>query len=84
MARKKRRRSSRKKRQEYPGWLWMLFGLALGLSVAFAVYVKDRTPTQTAATPRKSADMESATIRVRGAGDSGRRASDTCMIHPVW
>ena len=25
-----------------PGWVWMLFGLAIGLSVAAAVYVKDR------------------------------------------
>jgi len=46
MAKRKRRRSSRSTRkQEYPGWLWMLFGLSLGLSVAFAVYVKDRGPT---------------------------------------
>jgi len=45
MAQRKRRRSSRaKKRAEYPGWVWMLFGLSLGLSVAFAVYVKDRQP----------------------------------------
>jgi len=45
MAQRKRRRSSRaKKKAEYPGWLWMLFGLSLGLSVAFAVYVKDRQP----------------------------------------
>ena len=40
MAARKRRRSRSK--QEYPGWLWMLFGLSIGLSVAFAVYVKDR------------------------------------------
>ena len=53
MAQRKRRRSSRRqKQQEYPGWLWMLFGLALGLSVAFAVYVKDRSPEQVAATPQ--------------------------------
>lgn len=53
MAQRKRRRSSRrKKREDYPGWLWMLFGLALGLSVAFAVYVKDNTPDQAAATPQ--------------------------------
>lgn len=43
--RKKKRRSSRSsKQQEYPGWAWMIFGLAIGLSVAFAVYVKDRGP----------------------------------------
>ncbi len=47
MAQRKRRRSSRsRKKQEYPGWLWMLFGLSLGLSVAFAVYVKDREPAE--------------------------------------
>ena len=48
MAQRKRRRSSRRnnrrQQQDYPGWLWMLFGLALGLAVAFAVYVKDRRP----------------------------------------
>ncbi|MDX1434249.1 MAG: SPOR domain-containing protein [Gammaproteobacteria bacterium] len=53
MAQRKRRRSSRsQKRQEYPGWLWMLFGLALGLSVAYAVYVKDRRPDTAARTPQ--------------------------------
>ena len=47
MAQRKRRRSSRaRKKQEFPGWLWMLFGLSLGLSVAFAVYVKDREPVE--------------------------------------
>ncbi len=52
MAQRKRRRSSRRNRrqQDYPGWLWMLFGLALGLAVAFAVYVKDRRPVVVAAT----------------------------------
>jgi cell division protein FtsN len=51
MAQRKRRRSTkRKKKQEYPGWLWMLFGLSLGLSVAFAIYVKDRQPATTAGT----------------------------------
>lgn len=45
MAKRKRRRSNRSKQQDsYPGWVWMIFGLAIGLSVAFAVYVKDRTP----------------------------------------
>lgn len=62
MARRKKRRSSRsRKKQEYPGWLWMLFGLALGLSVAFAVYVKDRRPAATAAVPEpRPASLQSA------------------------
>ena len=51
MAKRKKRRSTRrrtaaKKQQSYPGWLWMLFGLAIGLSVAFAIYVKDKEPVQ--------------------------------------
>jgi len=39
-ARRSRRRSTARK-QEYPGWVWMLFGLAIGLSVAVAIYVRD-------------------------------------------
>ncbi|MDA0680040.1 MAG: SPOR domain-containing protein [Proteobacteria bacterium] len=43
MAKRKRARTqSRNNREaEYPGWMWMLFGLAIGLSVAFAIYKKD-------------------------------------------
>ena len=49
MAQRRKRRSKKSRKQaEYPGWVWMLFGLTLGLSVAFAVYVKDRQPLQTA------------------------------------
>lgn len=53
MARKKTRRR-RDQPDEYPAWLWMLFGLSIGLAVAFAVYVNDRTipePARTAAAP---------------------------------
>lgn len=42
MAKRKRKRTRRKTRQEYPGWMWMLFGLSIGLAVAFAIYMKDR------------------------------------------
>ena len=42
--RKKKRQPQRRKDSEYPGWVWMIFGLAIGLSVAFAVYVNDREP----------------------------------------
>ena len=56
--RRKRRSSQRKKQSEYPGWLWMVFGLAIGLSVAFAVYVKDREPgVQLASTTQQPASL---------------------------
>jgi cell division protein FtsN len=44
MAQRKRRRVSRAKKSEYPPFVWMLFGLAIGLAVAFAVYVKGNEP----------------------------------------
>jgi len=49
MAKHRTRRSTRSPKQtDFPGWLWMLFGLAIGLSVAFAVYVKDHKPDEVA------------------------------------
>lgn len=47
MAKRKTKRKVRrqpKSQDAYPGWMWMLFGLAIGLSVAFAIYMKDREP----------------------------------------
>jgi len=48
MTKRKRRRVSRSKKTEYPPFIWMLFGLAIGLSVAFAVYVKSNEPAAVA------------------------------------
>ncbi len=60
MTQRRKRRSSRTKRssrarkkQEYPGWAWGIWGLAIGLSVAAAVWVSDRRaqpPTSQVAT----------------------------------
>jgi hypothetical protein len=40
--RKRKARRSTRQQNDYPGWMWMLFGLAIGLSVAFAIFMKDR------------------------------------------
>lgn len=48
MAKRKKRRASRSRQSEYPPFVWMLFGLAIGLSVAFAVYINDRQPQRVA------------------------------------
>ena len=58
--RKHRRKKSTRKQQDYPGWGWMLFGLAIGLSVAFAIYVRDRQPAATVARDAAPASLESA------------------------
>jgi len=63
MAKRKRRRSSKSRNnQQFPGWLWMLFGLSLGLSVAFAIYVKDdpaTSPSTQAAQPQPASKQSS-------------------------
>ena len=72
MAQRRRRRSSRsKQKQAYPGWLWMMFGLSLGLSVAFAVYVKDRQPDEPA--PK---DVPQAASPQNVLDDNGENAAD--------
>jgi len=49
------RRNRNSRRDAAPGWVWMLFGLGLGLVVAIGVYLRaERTPatsTQTARAP---------------------------------
>ena len=50
---------AKRRKQHYPGWMWMLFGLSIGLSVAFAVYLKDRGPTAEPQTPQP-ASLQSA------------------------
>jgi len=49
MAKRRRRAASRK--NELPGVVWMLFGLAIGLSVALAVYLRDDAPRTVDAAP---------------------------------
>lgn len=48
-----------KKRQtdEYPAWAWMLFGLAVGLSVALAIYVNGRNRPVPEPVARQPASM---------------------------
>ena len=58
--RKKRRSNTRSRRNDYPGWLWMIFGLAIGLSVAFAVYMQDRGPVTLPRPAPEPASLQSA------------------------
>ena len=58
-ARRSSKRSARSSNQDYPGWLWMLFGLAIGLAVAFAIYVRDPQPVPAVANKPQPASLES-------------------------
>lgn len=75
MAQRKKRRPSQarssRQQQNYPGWAWMLFGLSIGLAVAFAVYVKDRD--EDARPPRPQ--VESRPSAVDDNGETGMPAN---------
>lgn len=76
--RSKRRRKSSPK-QEYPGWVWMVFGLAIGLSVAFAIYVRDGQPAPQPAAARQPASLESA---IDDAGEKAVAATNAPAEEP--
>ena len=85
MAKRRKRRSSRSKKQdENPGWLWMIFGLAIGLSVAFAVYVKDREPdVRLATTSQQPASLQGALDKNSDAEVVDPTASDPVAAEPT-
>ena len=67
MAQRKKRPGKRvPKKADYPGWIWMLFGLAIGLSVAFAVYVKDSDPLEAKVATRPEPESLKTTIDSNG------------------
>lgn len=76
---RKKRRRSRKTRntQQFPGWLWMLFGLSLGLSVAFAIYVKDN-PVADASMPAAQPQPAS----MQASLDDNREVPDDAAAEP--
>ncbi len=77
MATRRKRRTSRSRRSDYPGFVWMLFGLAIGLSVAFAVYVKYRgEPAAVADNAPQPASLKSA-LDNNGETDSPPAAATT-------
>lgn len=80
MAKKKRRkagrRTTRKKQgNTFPGWVYMLVGLATGLTVAYAVYVNDRKqlaePVAEAPAKVEREPASTVPVEVEEAPDSG-------------
>lgn len=77
MARRQTRRRktgrSRKRQEALPGWIWMLFGLAVGLAVAAAIYVNDRAPQRAPAADLPAAAARGGNDRAAPAADSDER-----------
>ena len=78
-----RRNRKRKKAESAPGWIWMLFGLAIGLVVAAGVYFRRAPSADHAATAERAAptSTERAPARrgapARGAATSNGDAAKT-------
>ena len=72
MAKRKRKKS--KSNPELPAWLWMFFGLAIGLSVAGAIYVKDRAPRTSQSAPMEEPVINAAVIE-SAIDDNGEKVS---------
>jgi len=72
-----RRNRKRKKAESAPGWIWMLFGLAIGLVVAAGVYFRRAPSADHAATAERAAptSTERAPAR-RGAPARGAAPSN--------
>ncbi|HEX5789109.1 MAG TPA: SPOR domain-containing protein [Woeseiaceae bacterium] len=60
MADRRRRRSGSRGRDDYPGWMYGVFGLGIGLSVAAAIWFSDRRAAPPAVAEREPASMERA------------------------
>ncbi len=65
MTRDYKRRSGRRKKKSIqpPGWIWMLFGLGVGLSVAMWVYLYDRQAKPPPQQPTASTQQEPASAK---------------------
>ena len=84
MAKRKKRRTARRSPQSrqpgYPGWAWMLFGLAIGLSLAFAIHVRSlERPAEPVAPPPAATAPSPAPPTSRALDDNGenRNAGDS-------
>jgi cell division protein FtsN len=61
---KRHTKRRRKKSAQPPGWIWMLFGLGVGLSVAMWVYLYDRQAKPPVEHPVASTQKEPASVQV--------------------
>ena len=70
-----RRSSRRRGRSQTPGWVWMCFGLAVGLSIAAAIHLKHQDASLPTAGLRQPAPAAPADSRADPARSAPARAS---------
>ncbi len=80
MAKRRKKRVSRSKSTGYPPFVWLLFGLAIGLSVAVAVYVSGRQPVTTAGNEARQPASMSNALDDRSSGDGDGK--DVAVTEP--
>jgi cell division protein FtsN len=81
----RRNRNSRSKHSA-PGWVWMLFGLTIGLVVAAGVYFRGAVPTPGAASSPAApaaAKAEAAKPATAAASPRERRATEAARAEPA-
>lgn len=77
----RRNRNSRTK-DPAPGWVWMLFGLTLGLVVAAGVYFRSPSPVAPTAAVTSSAPAAAPAARARGAARAAQTARNAEAAGP--
>lgn len=73
MAKRRKKRRSQNN-ADFPGWIWMLFGLGIGLAVAAAVYFRDQ-PVPTTTVAAKDAPEEKPRVVASAVDDNGETAA---------
>jgi len=76
-----RRRNSRRSRAATPGWVWMLVGLAVGLSIAVAIHLKHRSHDAQSSQARVTAPAD-ATQAGPSPAAAGRRPAPVSEPQP--
>jgi hypothetical protein len=66
-----RKKTTRRRRQQASGWIWMLYGLAIGLTVALGVYLHDRRSLNAPLSPRAGIKTPSASGGEDNAAETG-------------
>lgn len=79
MAKRRKKRRSTTRNDDYPGWVWMIFGLSIGLAVAFAVFINSRNTAQpvTVAAPSAPASLNTALESAPGESDADEPGEET-------